>query len=280
MSKRSIRQPEEESKFTRRFGKVANFGVAAVPILLYRLQGELGLSPEETWFISFVLSYKWDERDPYPSLVEISELSGVPRSTLQGYKNSLIKKGLLKIRQRKTKGGRSLSHAYDFTPLFRKMEKIFEALQAQNGTAKQEGECRPVGRGVPTRRHKEEEYKKKNKEETYMSVRPQNLSSPSLEEQVETELERLGMEPQVRSWLMASFSPLELQEGIKLLGKLDGLIENPPAYLFTGFKEGWLLEEVRAKLESKGLFRCRKCGEWTDSVIDGLCSSCYWRDRS
>ena len=140
---------------------LVDHGIAAVPLLLYRLQGVLGLTPQETWFISFVLSYKWDERDPYPSLKEISQLSGVPKATLVMYKNSLVKKGLLRIRQRRSRGGRSLSHAYDFTPLFRRMEKIIEELKTQADSEQKEGEGQYTDPRGSAGRPEEKEYKKK-----------------------------------------------------------------------------------------------------------------------
>jgi ribosomal protein L37E len=155
----------EDNPWRRRFGKViADYGIAAVPLLLFRLQGALGLSPQETWFIACVLSYKWDERDPYPSLSEISKLSGVPPSTLREYKSSLVKKGLLRIKERHLPDGRSLSHAYDFTPLFRRIEKLIETIEASYGTEEQVREERLVAGGGATCRPEEDEYEEeKNK---------------------------------------------------------------------------------------------------------------------
>jgi hypothetical protein len=271
----SVGQGWEESKearlpFIRRFGRVlADHGIAAVPLLLFRLQGALGLSPQETWFVACVLSYKWDERDPYPSLKEISELSGVPRPTLVRYKNSLVRKGLLRIRKRQDPRGGDASHAYDFTPLFRRMEKLIEAIEAQNATENQQGGCPQMDTPVSTGGHEEDEYEEeKNKKNMHAAPPP---SSGILDQ-----MREFGLEEKAISELAAQFSPEELSLGMKLVRRKREVLDKP-AFLYQGFKEGWLVEKVRRELQARNCWKCPQCGRVTTGLIEGLCSECYFR---
>jgi DNA-binding MarR family transcriptional regulator len=269
---KSLAQNGEESKearlpFIRRFGRVlADHGIAAVPLLLFRLQGALGLSPQETWFIAYVLSYKWDERDPYPSLREISELSGVPRATLVAYKNSLVAKGFLRIRERRDERGRSLSHVYDFTPLFRRMEKLIETIEGQNGTEDQSGEGQPVDRGGSAGRPEEDEYEEEKNKKNMHAAPP---SSSGILDQ----MREFGLEEKAISELAAQFSPEELSLGMKLVRRKRKVLDKP-AFLYQGFKEGWLVEKVR---KARHCWKCPQCGRVTTGLIEGLCSECYFR---
>ena len=317
--------------WARRFGRLADHGIVAVPSLLFRFQGALGLSPEETWFITFVLSYKWDERDPYPSLREISKLSGVPRTTLVRYKDSLVRKGLLRIRRRRQPRGGYASHQYDFSPLFERMERILDHLQSwgyvhrleegkgQSPTEDSRRVCPPVDIPMSTSGPEEEAYKEEKKKNKHIPLptsnvgsrykSPQEAADPAPDADADADachpyiyahapqegvgtynlkegLEKIGLEGQPLRWLLANVEPLELWAALHLAKERDGQLgpglglRSIPGWIFKGFQDGWLRGKARDWLRSKGFHRCRSCGEWTDSIIDGLCSECYWGGES
>ena len=91
-------QRQEGSSFAARFGRVIlQNGIAAIPSALYHYQGRLGLSAQQVWFISYVLSHKWDEDLPYPSLKKMAKVTGFSLSQLQRIKNSLCEMGVLNV---------------------------------------------------------------------------------------------------------------------------------------------------------------------------------------
>src|SRR5690349_18326135 len=47
-------------------------GIAPIPRALFIYQSALHLSPQQVWFISYVLSHKWDEDLPHPRLQELA----------------------------------------------------------------------------------------------------------------------------------------------------------------------------------------------------------------
>ena len=61
--------PDKTRSFLARYGAtVLRGGIAAIPTALFTYQARLDLSPQEVWFISYILAHKWDEDLPYPSL--------------------------------------------------------------------------------------------------------------------------------------------------------------------------------------------------------------------
>lgn len=113
----------DKYSFNERYGEsIVSGGVAAVPFALFRYQKELGLSPEETWFVVYILSFKWDGGLPYPSLRKMERLTGVPRRRLHRIKDRLISKGYLQIRNQFRKDGGQDRNRYDFFGLFNKLK--------------------------------------------------------------------------------------------------------------------------------------------------------------
>lgn len=116
-------------KFYELYGKViASRGVAPIPTVLFRYQKELDLTPQETFFVCNILTFRWTTREDgtTPSLKEMAATSGISRRTLQVYKNSLCEKGYLRVSPR-FDGTGQLTNAYDLTPLFEKMEQLIIA---------------------------------------------------------------------------------------------------------------------------------------------------------
>jgi hypothetical protein len=140
--------------FLDRFGAtILRGGIAPVPATLYFFQAELGLSPQEVWFIGYILAHKWDEDLPHPSLVKMAERVGVSRRQLQRIRGSLTAKGLLSCVSRHQAAGGKASNGYDFSGLFGRLERLIR----EHGPR---GEC-PIDslldpeEGEPTMAHRD-----------------------------------------------------------------------------------------------------------------------------
>lgn len=119
------RSARHGSSFEARFGRVIlQHGIAAIPSALFHYQGEIGLKAQHVWFISYILSHKWDEDLPYPSLSNMARYAGVTLRNIQFIKSDLCHAGMLEVTERYTgKGGRD-SNAYDFSGLFAHLEEL------------------------------------------------------------------------------------------------------------------------------------------------------------
>ena len=113
--------------------------IAAIPTALFTYQALLDLSPQETWFISYILAHKWDEDLPYPSLRKMAERTGLSVRQLHRIKDAIVEKGYLHLvpRQRADDGGQD-SNAYDFGGLFGRIEELLraEGRWPSNGSAR------------------------------------------------------------------------------------------------------------------------------------------------
>lgn len=133
-------QPRDHS-FLARYGSIiAKGGIAAIPSALYRYQGELTLKPQIVWFISAILTHKWDADMPSPSLRKMAGDTGVSRQQLHNYKTELETAGWLVVINRDTYVGGKDSNYYDFTALFAKLEELLirDAKQRQEGNGEAE----------------------------------------------------------------------------------------------------------------------------------------------
>lgn len=98
--------------------------VSTSPKAIYDYQLELWISANEVWFIMYILSFKWSNSLPYPSISKMVEKSWVWKTTIHRYKDSLINKGYLQIISRKDWSWWLLANAYDFSNLFKKLEEL------------------------------------------------------------------------------------------------------------------------------------------------------------
>jgi len=122
---RNVNQQSRDHSFLARYGSIiAKGGIAAIPSALYRYQGELQLKPQIVWFISAILTHKWDAEMPSPSLRKMATDTGVSRQQLHNYKTELETDGWLAVINRDNTMGGKDSNYYDFTVLFAKLEEL------------------------------------------------------------------------------------------------------------------------------------------------------------
>jgi hypothetical protein len=108
-----------DTSFVARFGSViVSRGVAAIPQALFTCQGDLGLTPQQVWFTSYILSVPWSPPYPYPSLLKMAVRTGYSKMQLHEIKNGLVDQGYLRIVRRTKQDGGQDSNGYDFAGLF------------------------------------------------------------------------------------------------------------------------------------------------------------------
>jgi hypothetical protein len=118
-------QPRAGSSFAARFGRIIlQEGIATIPSALFHYQGALELSAQQVWLVSYILSHKWDEDLPYPSLKAMARRVGMSLSQLQRIKNSLCHMDFLKVYPRFTEQQGQATNAYDFGGLFDRLEEL------------------------------------------------------------------------------------------------------------------------------------------------------------
>ena len=93
-------------------------GFVAVPRTFLRLAGTLrpSLTPAETLFIIQLMSWKWDERAPFPGYSTVADRMGVSVPYARKIARSLESKKLLRRQAR-----RGQTNLFDLTPLFTKL---------------------------------------------------------------------------------------------------------------------------------------------------------------
>lgn len=81
----------------------------------------MGLTPVETLIIIQILSFKWDEKHPFPAIETVAERVGISKRYAQRVVRGLQSDGLLKkiYNPKKDKFSK-----YDLTPLFDRLEEI------------------------------------------------------------------------------------------------------------------------------------------------------------
>lgn len=94
--------------------------VSQVFLRNYHRLGPEGLSSAEALFIIHLVSHKWDERAPYPSLGSIAKRMGMETRSVRKIAQRLESAGLV-VRHRRSKGG---TNTYEIGGLLRALETL------------------------------------------------------------------------------------------------------------------------------------------------------------
>src|SRR5262249_46877986 len=107
-----------DTSFVARFGRgIARAGVIAVPAGLYQHQAALALSPQDCWFVTYILAYRWSTDLPYPSLRKMAARTGYTEQRLHTIKQELVAQGYLRLVTRRDAHGGQDTNGYDFSGL-------------------------------------------------------------------------------------------------------------------------------------------------------------------
>lgn len=87
---------------------------------LNALPNARGLTPTEAMLIVHLMSYKWDDRDPYPTVPMLAKLMGIAPRTVRNHLKTLEDHRLI-TRKRSPYGG---SNRYDMSGLIRALEEL------------------------------------------------------------------------------------------------------------------------------------------------------------
>jgi hypothetical protein len=128
------------SSFSARFGRVIlQHGIAAIPSALYHYQGRMKLKIQHVWFVSYILSHKWDEDLPYPSLKKMNRSTRIDLRYLQRIRGELCGAGYLEVGIRQSEERGQETNTYDFSGLFDRLEKLIVGDPPVSNPIREEG---------------------------------------------------------------------------------------------------------------------------------------------
>ncbi len=107
-----------DRSFIARYGRViSQKGIAAVPQALFTHQAALALSPQQTWFVAYILGRRWTTQLPHPSLRRMAQRTGYSERQIHNLKEELVSAGYLRLVQRHDASGGQDTNGYDFSGL-------------------------------------------------------------------------------------------------------------------------------------------------------------------
>ncbi|HYP40803.1 MAG TPA: helix-turn-helix domain-containing protein [Chloroflexia bacterium] len=122
---------ELDFSFLARYGRVLlRYGIATVPKAIFTYQAALGLTPQQVWFVCYILSFQWDTSLPYPSMNKMAERTGYSKRQLLRIKDELVASDYLEVVRRTSSDRGNDTNAYDFSLL---LEAIRRELQTPEG---------------------------------------------------------------------------------------------------------------------------------------------------
>jgi hypothetical protein len=98
---------------------IAHRGIAAVPRALFTQQAALGMTPQQVWFVSYILGHRWTTRLPHPSLRRMARRTGYSEQHIHNIKDELVAHGYLHLVHRHGVGGGQETNGYDFSALLK-----------------------------------------------------------------------------------------------------------------------------------------------------------------
>jgi hypothetical protein len=246
--------------FLDRFGAtILRGGIAPVPATLYFYQAELGLSPQEVWFIGYILAHKWDEDLPHPSLVKMAERVGLSSRQLHRIKGSLTAKGLLTCVPRRQAAGGKDSNGYDFSDLFGRLESLIRAHGPRGERPVEEPPLfgdeespPPLSHrdGTPTSHDSEATYPEPERAETkHVDIPPPSPSNfPAVQDRSEEEVAFFNQATwrAAQAILRLACGPDEYERIARYVQLLE--IDQARGWALLGVPNAHLREEVQARL--------------------------------
>ena len=110
-------------------------GWAAVPRLFMDSYADLNISPTEAMLLLHIMSFKWDNRMPFPSVKKLRTRLGRSDSQVRALLRSLETKGFIR---RNTRIGRS--NEFDVEPLILALERVAQQQRRENRQARADTE--------------------------------------------------------------------------------------------------------------------------------------------
>lgn len=121
---------ELDYSFLARYGRVLlRYGIATVPKAIFTHQVALGLTPQQVWFVCYILSFQWDTSLPYPSINKMAERTGYSKRQLLRIKDELVAARYLVVVHRTSSDRGNDTNAYDFSLLFDAIRRQLQALE-------------------------------------------------------------------------------------------------------------------------------------------------------
>jgi len=123
-----------------RLGPAAELPFTCVPNALLFGCRDLGVTEGQAWLALQLMSFKWTEEAPYPSLAKIAERTGVRRETLTRRLDGLVRAGLVTVDR--TPGR---THRYGLEPLLTRIADLHARSGQGDARAMREGDAAECG---------------------------------------------------------------------------------------------------------------------------------------
>lgn len=131
---------QDKSKIVQIWGEIIDEGFTTIPNILLHHRSSLGLKTHHTMFIIDVMSFKWDEENPFPSYSALAKRSKLSIRHTMRMADELVKMGLLIKTQRFNEdSGAQMTTTFDFRPL---VQRLIKASRLERG-----GSDIPITRG-------------------------------------------------------------------------------------------------------------------------------------
>lgn len=121
------------STYEQRFGALipAVGGIVSQPMVLFDLQGQLGLCEAQLVFLTHVFNRRRDDSLVWVSLADIAAKTGRSLRTVKGWERSLVKLGYIDVRPGRTWRGKQGSNLVDVRPLLARLERLGRAARLE-----------------------------------------------------------------------------------------------------------------------------------------------------
>ena len=114
--------------------KLAKEGFTPISVVFLNSYASLSITNNEAMFITHLISFKWDDKMPFPGLSTIADKMNVSHISVRKYARDLENRGFLVRKMRK-----GLTTRYDLNPLFEALEKKLAETKKADVESKMEG---------------------------------------------------------------------------------------------------------------------------------------------
>ena len=118
------------ARWTKRIAQQGFTPVATVFLVAYAqlaaAQGQRGLNSTEALLIIHIVSFKWDERDPFPRIKVLAERMGLTPRSVRNTLKCLEERGLVK----RVRLPNDIANRYDMSGLFLALEAWIDGQKA------------------------------------------------------------------------------------------------------------------------------------------------------
>jgi DNA replication protein len=115
---------QDKSKIVQIWGDILDEGFTSVPNILLRYRSNLGVKSHHLALIIDIMSFKWDEENPFPSYSTLAQRANVTERGIMKTVRDLERLNLLIRTQRfDEESGVQITTIFDFRPLIQRLKE-------------------------------------------------------------------------------------------------------------------------------------------------------------